>query len=468
MLMSLKAANRFSGFITSDKYEQLKLIFLSMAFFLVIGSYTIVRDLRDSIFMGIVGKEYIPYAKFLEMIVLIPAVLFYSFLVDRLRRYQLLYFYTIFYGISGLICAYLLGDSVIGLANTDTSPYRMFGWFFYFLVEGFAPFVVNLFWAFANSINTPEDAKNNYALMVSGSKVGGMLSAALAWGLLSWHCSSGQRFFSDVANHQLLLGFFSVQILIAPIIIYLMMKKVPGRYLHGYEAVYQYEKHKDGQESEKVGIFAGFAMLLRWPYLLGIFGMVFFYEIINTILSYQRLGVAQASSTNISDVTCFLFQQSFALHFVGFLISLFGTRALLKRLGEEWCLILVPIITALLLLYFMLFYTPLALLIAYALFKSVNYAFAQPVRESLYIPTVKEMKFKSKSWIDAFGAKLARGTGSGFNLISEWAGPALFFTVHSGIFGIIIVFWLITAVLLGKRYTWAVQHNEVIGAGPIK
>ncbi len=56
--------------------------------------------------------------------------------------------------------------------------------------------------------------------------------------------------------------------------------------------------------------------------------------------------------------------------------------------------------------------TPFIIMGAFTLMKSINYAFSQPVKEALYIPTLKEIKFKSKSWIDAFGSKLAKGSGS--------------------------------------------------------
>ncbi|MBI2775045.1 hypothetical protein HYX58_03510 [Candidatus Dependentiae bacterium] len=457
--MIMRYAQSFMAAVGQDKHERLKFLLLSLSFFLVIGSYTLIKELRDSIFVAIVGREYVPVARILETFLLIPAIFFYAYLVDRLRRYQLLYVYAAFYGIVGFICASVLGDSLIGLQNTDASPNRLFGWFFYFFVEGYAPFVVSLFWAFANSVNSPETAKNNYAWMVSGSKIGGMLSAGFAWWLLGWHFADGKRMFTDVVNHQLLLCFFSCMVILVPVVIYFLMKKVPGRYLHGYEAVYQFEKdhEKKEEESGKVGLLTGLSMLIKQPYVFGIFGMLFFYEMVNTILGYHRLGVIESSATNVSDFSFKLFEQAFMLHFIGFLISVIGTRALLRWLGEERCLILIPIVTGGLLWYFILSSN----ILVYVLVKSFNYAFAQPVRESLYIPTVKEIKFKSKSWIDAFGAKLARGSGSGVNMLTVFMGAGAGFA--SGLFGSIILLWVITAALLGRRYTKAIAANEVIG-----
>ena len=462
--MRLRVANLFKSLFSVEPHERLKLLLLTLTFFCVIASYTIIKELKDSIFVVVVGKSYIPYAKYASMIVLVPAILLYALLVDRLRRYHLLYVYSIFYGTLGLVFAVLLNHPVIGLANTDSSPHRLFGWLFYFFVEGYSPFMVSVFWAFANSVTSPEEAKKNYGLMVSGSKLGGMVSAGLAWLILSHSNPLAAYISSDIARHQLLLAFSSVMVLIVPFSIMALMKNVSGRYLHGYEAAYQVEKERKKAGDEKTGLFAGLGMFIKYPYLLGIFCMVFFYEIINTVLNYQKVGIAQANSSSVSDISSFLFQIIFWTHLIGFLISLLGTKTLLRKLGERLCLLLIPVATGLLLLYFMVNYNQFALLSVLIIMRAINYGFSFPVRESLYIPTVKEIKFKSKSWIDAFGSKFAKTTGSTFNVFAEFLGETLIFGAYSIFFAGIIGVWVVAAFLLGKRFDKAVSNNEVIGA----
>lgn len=449
-----------------DKSERIKLLFLTASFFFVVGSYTIIRELKDAVFLSVVGEDYLPWAKIASMLILIPAILFYSFLVDKLRRYQLLIFYNFLYGSVGLIFVYFLGNSSIGIANTDTSPYRIFGWLFYFFVEGYSPFVVSVFWAFANSITSPEAAKKNYALMVSGSKVGGMLAAAFSWYLFS--CSVNSSFhMSAVAKHQVLLTISSLFLLFVPVLILLLMKKVPGKYLHGYEAVYQIEKEKEReQEQEPMHLFSGIGYILKRPYVLGIFSMIFFYELLNVVLGYQRLLLAKSSTTDISGLSCVLFQQFFMIHLFGFIFSLLGTNTLLRKFGERKCLMLLPAIAGGLLLLFMLNTNLNIVVIVFIGLRTLNYSLNYPLRESLYIPTIKEIKFKSKSWIDAFGTKFAKGFGSGFNIIAKGVlgsfGLSMFMLMQSAFFGVIIFLWFISSYLLGKRYQRAITHNEVI------
>lgn len=462
-----KAISEWS--VEAQKYESRKFFFLGLTFFFVIAAYTCTKELKDAIFTFIVGKEYIPYAKFCSMLVLVPAILVYSKLVDSLRRYYLVCFYSASFAILSLLFAYFLGHPVIGLANTQTSPYRLFGWLFYFFIEGFSPFVVSVFWAFANSITNPESAKKRYGFMVSYSKVGGMISAISAWLLLSWKAPDGSMMFSDIVSHQLILYLSAACLSAIPFVIFFLIKTVPGRFLHGYEAVYKTEKEKSKSGEKKVGLLDGLFLLLKYPYVMGIFGMVFFYEVLNTIMSYLRLGIAQAGSVSISGVSAELFKIIFLTHLVGFFISVFGTARLLKWLGEKRCLLLIPGSSGLLVLIFILTgYHAYAFVAAFVGLKAVNYAFSWPVRESLYIPTIKEIKFKSKSWIDAFGSKFAKSTGGGliatgfFNSCSAGFIGSLLMPMN-GIFAIIIGLWVLTAYLLGTRYERAVDHNEVIG-----
>lgn len=446
-----------------EPHERLKLFLLTTAFFLVISGYTIAQALKDVFFVHMVGKEYQPIAKAAVMIVLIPAIFLYSRLVDKLRRHQLLSFFSLFFGVIGLVFTYLLGHEVIGLPNTNIGPHRLFGWIFYFFVEGYSPFLVSVFWAFANSIFSSEEAKKNYGLMVAGSKLGGLMSAYCAYFVFSIGLPSAYSYAADVRLHQYVYGVSSLVLLIVPIIILLLMKKVPHRYLHGYEAAYQVEKDKKRTGKESVGAFAGLRMLVEQPYVMGIFGMVYFYEVISTILSYLRLGVAEKHAHTLSGFSAYLFGIMIPAHAIGLLISLFGVRELLKQLGTRICLMVIPLFCGALLVYLLLDGSPYVFGMAYALLKSVNLAFSWPVRESLYIPTTKEIKFKSKSWIDAFGSKFAKASGGAFNWTSSQLAATLVMPFHAFFFAGIIGAWFTTAYFLGRRYDRAVANDEVVG-----
>lgn len=454
------------------KYEKLKFFLLTVAFCLVIGAYTIVKELKDTIFVGVVGKLYMPKAKFLVIFFLIPAALLYATLVDNIRRYQLLSFYCFSYGLLLLFFTYFLGSPEHGLMNTQTSPWRIFGWVFFFVLEGFSPFVVGVFWAFANSISGPVEAKTSYATMVAGSKLGGMATALLACYMMNNLRTSPYLDFSDVVAHQILLGGSALLLLLVPVVIYILMRCVPGRYLHGYEVVYKQEKRNSKAGTANTGVLSGLQILVESPYILGIFALVFFYESLNVVLSYQRICLLEDAARSadglmsISKLTGSMFWHRFLMHFYGLLLSLFGVRVLLRRYGEKMCLIIVPILVAILLMYFMIVQTPDAILHVFIGLGSINYSFSQPLRESLYIPTMKDIKFKAKSWIDTFGTKISKAAGSLFVDVAKHAvpGTSAFYVIYTGFFSVLIGAWFVTALLLGRRYEKAVESNEIINS----
>jgi len=461
--MSDDTKKYFISVSEEKKAEKFKFLFLATTFFLIIGAYTLIRDLKNAIFIGLVGKEYIPIGKILFLVILIPAILLYSKLVDKVRRYYLLGFYSLFYAVVCLLFAFFIGHPTIGILNTDQSPYRIFGWLFYFFVEGFSPFVLSVFWAFSNSINSPQSAKENYGFMVSGSQLGGMLTAGIAWALFSFATFPIVGYITDVAKMRLIFLVASCFLFLVPVILWLLMHLVPGKHLHGYEAAYKIEKERGKTGKAKTGMFAGLKMLVKYPYVLGIFSMIFFYEVLNAILGYLRLGVAEKAGKSIAGTTGFLFKWVFIMQAFGLVISLLGTSSLLRKLGTRTCIVLIPIVMGLVVFCFVISDSSLIVMSAFTLMKSVNYAFSKPVVESLYIPTLKEIKFKSKSWIDAFGSKVAKGSGSVFNLVAGFVRPAAFLPLYSLFFALIIGLWTFAAFFLGKRFESAISGNEVIG-----
>lgn len=447
------------------KDDRLKILFLSIIFLLVVAAYTLIKNLKDSIFVNTVGRTHQPLAKLIVVPALIPIIFFYSRLVDRTRHNQLLGLCALFFGISSLVIGYFIGHATIGLYNPVTNVWRLFGWVVYIFGELFSPFLVSVVWAFINSVTNPESAKNNYALIVASSKVGGICAAGFAWFLFSISFGAGNLYLSDVTSHQVVLFAIAVMLLLVPVVLFLMSRFVPHEHLHGYEAAYRLEKQQEEvKEKESISVLAGLGLLLRYPYVLGIFSMIFFYEVINAVLVYLRLGVAEAGSSSAAQFSSIIFKIDFFMHATGLLIALFGTRTLLRAFGERICLMLVPLVIGILLLYLMIYPTPTSVALTFIALKSVNYAFSQPVRESLYIPTTTDIKFKVRPWIDAFGGKIAKLGGASFNWMTAWLNNAALLMTQSFFFAGTIGLWFFAALMLGKRFENAIRNNEVIGA----
>src|SRR5476651_1630381 len=112
MITGLKA---WFGNFTKD--EVIKFVILGVTFAFVIGIYWTLRPLKDAIFMSMVGKDYIPWAKVVSLCVLFPMVILYSKLVDKFPRHRMLYVMALMYAIATLAFGYMLSDASMGLPN---------------------------------------------------------------------------------------------------------------------------------------------------------------------------------------------------------------------------------------------------------------------------------------------------------------------------------------------------------------
>lgn len=433
--------------------EQVKVLLLTFSYFCIIASYTLIRELRDVIFIHTVGQEYLHSAQIASVIGLIPALLFYAYLVDRLKKQQLLYCYTLFYGFGILIMA-----AGIHSITTNTFPVTfgsaLFGWVQYLFVEGYTAFVVSSFWAFVNSMTSPVGASRSYSFLVAGSKLGGMLTSACAWAIAYYTT------LSDIRLLQCFLIGAACFILFVPFCIAYLMKHAQPLALEGYRAdIGQRETVKDQSASRR--LFAGLRLMVSYPYVGGIFGLVFAWEAMNVVLNYQRLGLCVSVCQTMHGLSTALFQQIFLVHAFSFLIACFANHASFKSFTERQVLVGIPILTGILSVIFFISTIPGIAFACSIAIRALNYSLALSTREMLYIPTTRDTRFKSKSWIDAFGAKCARGFGALYSIgVQSCLSKSM---LYLGLCVGITACWIVIAYYLSKRFERAIKHNEVIG-----
>lgn len=439
-----------------------KVFYLSLTFLLMSCCQVIWRPLKMAIFSKMVGAYLIPDAKLFSLLYVIPLILVYSKLVDWLRRHHLLYCFALFHAIGGIIFAYLLSHPVYGLANTEASPSRTLGWAFYCFMESFDAFYSTTFWAFADSVNTPKDARNYYGFFVSGSKIGGILASGVLYLALT-RSSIAQQI--QILPGALFLG--SIMLGLAAYAIYTLVNKVSDDYMHGYEAAYRLEKHKESHDNswyESIrSSVDGLIIMVKKPYVLGIFALVAFYEIMVVIFDYWVALHADKMHDGVGSMTAYYAFYYLLLNVVGLIISFFGTTPLLRVIGIRLSLFIFPVMCLVLLLLTYQFPTSAVFFAVLVALRSLNYSLNHPTREILYIPTTKDIKFKAKTWTDAFGSRIAKSFGSVFNYSLKGASPA--FALLSSLslsFGLTFL-WLVIVYFLGKTLQNAIDHKQVIG-----
>jgi ATP:ADP antiporter, AAA family len=449
--------------------ELRKFALLAGIFFLIIGSYWMMRPLKDAIFMAVVGAEFIPRAKILSLLIAFPLVLLYSRLVDIVPRHKLFYVLCSLYGVGALVFAAIMAHPELGLANTVAAVDRWWGWAWYVYVESFGSLVAGaLFWAFVGDTSTPESAQRGYPLIAFGGQFGNIVGPLVLRTLLG-QCENlemGEVSATVAQESARLLSWMVVIVAVMMIAIMALvryfMAVIPKEQLVGFKPKHEVAAHKPG-------FFEGFKVLLSSSYLLGIFGVISFYEVIVTIFDFNFKTLINAQYASAHASTIYLCTYAMWVGIISTASIALGINGLQRLIGLGASLALLPVIIGGAVVVFQA-YPQLSLLFWIMVFsKAMNYALNQPTLKQLYIPTSKEAKYKSQAFVETYGSRGAKAAGSGFNEIGKsWVqqfGPVglqQFISYCTYVSAGIISVWLLVALSLGKTYHAAVRDQREI------
>lgn len=454
-----------------SKEELEKFALLATIFGLIIGVYWYLRPLKDAIFMSVVGKDYIPYAKYLSLIVVFPLVIIYSKLVDMFPRHRLFYAICTIYSIIGLGFALIMSHPTWGLADTVASTSRWWGWAWYVYVESFGSLVAALFWAFAADTTTPESAQRGYPLVIFGAQMGNIFGPAFAEWFLEYFTNSTMGPEGEISveaarqNSLIMAGSVALAAVIIASIMLLVkyfMAVIPKEQLVGYHG-------SDEKESEP-GFFEGLKILVTSPYLLGIFAIITFYEVIVTVLDFNFKTFVGTAYPDAHASAIYLASYGKWVGIVSLLSVVLGINKIQKLLGLDVSLALLPLIIAAAVMTFKGFPVLSMLFWIMVVSKAINYALNQPSMKQLYIPTSKDAKYKSQAFIEMYGSRGSKALGSYVNTwrkpLIDKLGPIVGLNtfvayctyVSLGIVGV----WFFVALYLGRTFNKAVKERRTI------
>lgn len=433
------------GDLTSDELKKFSL--LGLGFFCLIGSWQPLKTIKDSIFINMVGPLHLPEAKFASLLLFFPLVLMYSKLVDYFSKEKLIYAFIGIYSTIGFVLVYFLMHPTIGLSNPEVSSGRLVGWVFYLFSESYISLLLSLYWSFINDIATPESAKKGYGLIIFGTQLGGFLFTLLG----SYLAYDAGLYATRVP----LIALISVCMFSGLGIIVFILQRIVG-----YEGMAGYEddcKPSSTVPELAVGFLEGLKLILTRPYVMGIFSLVFFQEAISTIMGFQLSLLVKTTYQDPGLVNKFLFDFGLCVQAIACLFGLIGTSFFHRKLGIRLSLIIYPALLGSFIFAYMLQPTLQTIFYVMLIAKALGYALNQPAKEVLYIPTSKNIKYKSKAWIDMFGLRFAKTFGSAINW---FAGPMVMFT---GTFALSLIgVWVGMASIIGNVFRKTVANKKLI------
>ena len=445
-----------------EREEFKKFLRMGVIFALMIGVYWTLRPLKDAVFIQLVDKLQLPFAKTVSVLALLPLVMFYTRLLEKTSRERMLFILPLFYGFAVFVFSLLMlgfqapAEEIATRSFLFFSTTKILGYLFYVFVESFGSLVIALFWAFATDTTDSTPAKRGFPLVVAIGQIGGIVFPYTIGGL------PHRLGLSTDALSMMCLGVLILTII--PLVRY-FLRVTPKELLRSFHG----KNEEIEEKKQEPGFLEGLKLLLKHKYLLSIFAANFIYEVVITIFDFNFKIAASSLYSGVA-LSNYLSIYGSSVNVVSLLCLLLGISNVTRFLGIGVALAAMPVIVGCALLGFLNLDTLSFLFALMVGSKAINYALNGPALKQLYIPTTPDVKFKAQAWIETFGSRSSKQAGSLFNMtlaplqtaFGSLAGKAHYLMLSGIICFPLLAFWLVIALFLGKSFRKAIRENKVI------
>ena len=253
------------------------------------------------------------------------------------------------------------------------------------------------------------------------------------------------------------------------------------------------EVQDDKKPKAKAGILEGIHLFMKYNYVKGIFAISCLFMVEVTIVDYTMKVLARErfseefpcepideagkamgcwnietnspvgmSTEALAAFTTFMGLFGQATNMLSFLLSFFGTSAVIRRLGLRTTLLLFPSICLIVIVTVRLYPNLDVVFAAMMILKANSYALNNPTKEMLYQPTNSSVKYKAKSWIDIFGARGSKALGS--VVTNAFSHSAAELVDKGSLVGMCVASFLIwNANFMGKKFDEFTESGYIVG-----
>lgn len=386
-------------------------------FFCFWAGYFAVRPLRETVgtLLGRDRTADLWIATWIASLVIVPV---YGLIVARFRRSA---FLPATYAFVGAVLV------LVGIAMRGENVNILVGQFFYVFISVLNLFLISMFWSFLLELFEKEQTKRLFGFIAAGGTTGALFGPLASDLIVGRVGNSGvlfmgaALFFLAIVAQRVLLGIW-----------------------HDRPQAVAAERPLGGNP------FAGFMLVLRSPYLLGIAFFVVLISAVNTILYFEQLRLVSDAISDTTQRTRFFARLDWIVQGLAVLAQLFLTGRIARKFGVTALLTIVPVA--------MIFgFSALAasgtlatLVVVFVLRRASEYAFVRPGREMLYSPLDNEVRYKAKNvndvpvyrGADALGAQVTTGIAA-----AGFGGAAV------ALCGVAVAaLWALVGWLLGRRF----------------
>ena len=442
------AFERLLGIFTDVKAgEGVTAVLLLLNVLLLLTSYYVIKPVRDALITGMPGgkgdiyKSYMGGAIAVALLFAVPA---YASFAKKLPRNRLVVGATLFF-VSNIVL-FAFGTKLPGSAS----------WLplvFYLWVGIFNMMVVAQFWAFANDIYDEEQGERLFPLVGIGASFGAVVGGGLAKFLpirpqsdLEGGCNAVTKQVGYLDTFSMLLlsgGILLVCALLTQMVHKRESTPKPRQKIKSQlkvtmsasademkeavaklqEQIKNKEQEKEESESKSKGDAGAFTMVLRYRYLilLAAFSLLFTfantngeYMISNLVKKHVFSTVGQCDFADEATKDAFISGMFtswygdfyFYVNIAGVLLQSFAVSRVVKWGGVKIALFIFPVIALFGATAVLLFPMLAVLRPAKIAENSTDYSFNNTVRNMLWLPTTKAMKYQAKQAVDTFFVRM--------------------------------------------------------------
>jgi len=301
---------------------------------------------------------------------------------------------------------------------------------FYVWISVFSLFQISVFWTFMADVYSKEQALRLFGFIAAGSSIGAIVGPLLPMLLID-----------RIGLHNLLLT--AAVLLLVPVFIIRVLEPMRHRGPKPGESAPAYAQAIGGNP------FAGFTLLLRSPYLLGIALFILLYTAISTFVYFELKNLLAVY--DLAARVRVWSGMEIAVNVLSIGTGLFVTGRVASRFGLTVTLAMVPVVIVAGLLIVAM--APMVWVVVglQIVRRAGNYSITRPGREMLYTHVDRETRFKAKSVIDVV---VYRGGDTvmawGFTGLTQGLGLGL--GAVAGVGAGIAALWAVVAAFLGRAF----------------
>ena len=341
-----------------------------LLYFCVLGGYFAVRPVRETV-GTILGPERTADLFVWTWVASLAIVPIYGALCARFRRSAFLPWIYGFVAISLILIGLVLGASE-SLAAAS---------FFFVFISVLNLFVVSVLWSFLLELFDSGQTKRLFGIIAAGGTAGALAGPVLTDLTVRFIGNNGVLFMGA--------GMFAVAILCQRIL--LRIWKNSG---------WQGAAGAVGDRPMGGNPFAGFTLILKSPYLIGIATFVVLAASVNTFLYFAQLRVVSDTFADNEVRTQVFSRIDYTVQSLTIVLQLFLTGRIASKWGIGSLLMFVPMVMVGGLLLLAGAYV-FPVLVAVMVTRRVGeYSFVRPGREMLFSRVDTETKYKAKNAID--------------------------------------------------------------------